>query len=64
MWPEAISRRGHDDRRSAGSAPAHRDRPELGPIERPGLGIEIDEAKLARYREAFRRDGQFLPYAA
>ncbi|HEY2112593.1 MAG TPA: mandelate racemase/muconate lactonizing enzyme family protein [Dongiaceae bacterium] len=38
--------------------------PSWGPIERPGLGIEIDEAKLARYREAFRRDGQFLPYAA
>ncbi len=38
--------------------------PSWGLIERPGLGIEIDEAKLARYHEAFRRDGQFLPYAA
>jgi L-alanine-DL-glutamate epimerase-like enolase superfamily enzyme len=38
--------------------------PSWGLIERPGLGIEIDEDKLARYHEAFRRDGQFLPYAA
>ena len=38
--------------------------PSWGLIEGPGLGIEIDEDKLARYREAFRRDGQFLPYAA
>ena len=38
--------------------------PSWGLIERPGLGIEIDETKLARYHEAFRRDGQFLPYAA
>ena len=38
--------------------------PRWGLIERPGLGVEIDEAKLARYHDAFRRDGQFLPYAA
>jgi L-alanine-DL-glutamate epimerase-like enolase superfamily enzyme len=38
--------------------------PSWGLIEGPGLGIEIDETKLARYHEAFRRDGQFLPYAA
>ena len=38
--------------------------PSWGLIERPGLGVEIDEAKLARYHDAFRRDGQFLPYAA
>jgi L-Ala-D/L-Glu epimerase len=38
--------------------------PSWGRIEAPGLGIEIDEAKLARYHEAFRRDGQFLPYSA
>ncbi len=39
-------------------------KPRWGLIEAPGLGIEIDEAKLRRYHEAFRRDGQFLPYAA
>src|SRR3954453_4101880 len=33
-----------------------------GPIERPGLGIGIDEAKLKHYHECYRRDGQFLPY--
>jgi glucarate dehydratase len=33
-----------------------------GPIERPGLGIEIDEAKLQHFHECYCRDGQFLPY--
>ena len=38
--------------------------PRWGLSEVPGLGIAVDEAKLARYHEAFRRDGQFLPYGA
>jgi L-alanine-DL-glutamate epimerase-like enolase superfamily enzyme len=38
--------------------------PRWGLIEASGLGIEIDEDKLRRHHEAFRRDGQFLPYAA
>jgi L-alanine-DL-glutamate epimerase-like enolase superfamily enzyme len=38
--------------------------PRWGLIEAPGLGIEIDEDKLRRHHESFRRDGQFLPYAA
>jgi hypothetical protein len=31
-----------------------------GPIwgEKPGLGIEVDEDKLARHVEAYRKDGQ------
>jgi glucarate dehydratase len=33
-----------------------------GVIEKPGLGVEVDGEKLARYGEAFERDGQFLPY--
>jgi len=37
------------------------DGPEWGLVEKPGLGIEIDEDKLARYVEAYHRDGQFLP---
>ncbi len=37
------------------------DGPEWGLVEKPGLGIEIDEDKLARYVEAYRRDGQYLP---
>jgi glucarate dehydratase len=28
----------------------------------PGLGIEVDEDKVARYHAAYLRDGQFLPY--
>jgi L-alanine-DL-glutamate epimerase-like enolase superfamily enzyme len=38
--------------------------PRWGLIERPGLGVEIDEDKLRRYHEAYRRQGQFLPWAA
>jgi glucarate dehydratase len=30
----------------------------------PGLGIEVDEARLAAGAEDYRRQGQFLPYAA
>lgn len=37
------------------------DGPAWGLIERPGLGIEVDEDKLMRYVEAYRKDGQFLP---
>ena len=37
------------------------DGPEWGLVEKPGLGIDIDEDKLARYVEAYHRDGQFLP---
>jgi L-alanine-DL-glutamate epimerase-like enolase superfamily enzyme len=33
-----------------------------GRIEAPGLGVEVDPDKLARYAEAFRRNGQFRPY--
>jgi glucarate dehydratase len=36
--------------------------PKWGVIERPGLGIEVDEMKLRHYHESYRRDGQFLPY--
>lgn len=36
--------------------------PKWGPIERPGLGVEIDMTKLQHYHECYLRDGQFLPY--
>jgi glucarate dehydratase len=39
-------------------------RPHWGRIERPGLGVEVDEDKVRFYHEAYRRDGQFLPYTA
>ena len=38
--------------------------PKWGLIEKPGLGVEVDEAKLEFYHQAYRRDGQFLPYGA
>jgi glucarate dehydratase len=36
--------------------------PRWGAIEQPGLGVEIDETKVAHYHECYLRDGQFLPY--
>jgi L-alanine-DL-glutamate epimerase-like enolase superfamily enzyme len=33
-----------------------------GVIDRPGLGVEVDEEKLAIFQEAYRREGQFLPF--
>ena len=30
--------------------------------QKPGLGIEIDEQKLARYHNLYMERGQFLPY--
>jgi L-alanine-DL-glutamate epimerase-like enolase superfamily enzyme len=33
-----------------------------GRIEGPGLGVTVDEAKLARYHEAHRKEGEFPPY--
>jgi L-alanine-DL-glutamate epimerase-like enolase superfamily enzyme len=38
--------------------------PRWGLVDKPGLGIEIDQDRLDRYVEAFRRDGQYLPWAA
>jgi len=37
------------------------DGPRWGVIDRPGLGVEVDEDKLQRYVEAYRKHGQFLP---
>lgn len=37
------------------------DGPRWGLIDQPGLGVEVDEDKLQRYVEAYRKDGQFLP---
>ena len=39
------------------------DGPRWGRIEAPGLGVEVDVDKLATYHEAYRRDGEFTPYA-
>ena len=36
--------------------------PRWGTIEQPGLGVDVDEARLQHYHECYLRDGQFLPY--
>ena len=33
-----------------------------GRIDAPGLGVEVDEAKLARYHQAYLDHGEFPPY--
>jgi L-alanine-DL-glutamate epimerase-like enolase superfamily enzyme len=38
------------------------DGPRWGRIEAPGLGVSVDEAKLARYHQAYRAHGEFPPY--
>lgn len=36
--------------------------PKWGRIEKPGLGVEVDDEQLALAHEAYLRDGQFIPY--
>jgi len=38
------------------------DGPRWGRIEAPGLGVRVDEDKVRRYCEAYRRAGEFPPY--
>jgi len=38
------------------------DGPRWGRIDAPGLGVTVDEPKLARYHEAYRARGEFPPY--
>jgi glucarate dehydratase len=38
------------------------DGPTWGTIDRPGLGVEVDEGRLLRLHEDYRRLGQFPPY--
>ena len=38
------------------------DAPDWGRIEKPGLGVDVDEQKLMTYHERFLRDGEFPPY--
>lgn len=38
------------------------DGPVWGRLEQPGLGVVVDEDKVAYYHDAYQRDGQFLPY--
>ena len=36
--------------------------PTWGVPEKPGLGVVVSEEKVRYYHEAYRRDGQFIPY--
>ena len=38
------------------------DFPDWGPIDAPGIGIEVDEAKVAQFHDHYRKIGQYLPY--
>ena len=38
--------------------------PRWGLIEKPGLGVEVDEVRLKQYADLYRLQGQFLPWAA
>jgi L-alanine-DL-glutamate epimerase-like enolase superfamily enzyme len=34
-----------------------------GRIDRPGLGVEVDEDKLMRFHESYKKRGEFPTYA-
>jgi glucarate dehydratase len=38
------------------------DRPLWGRIDKPGLGVEVDEDKLMRFQESYRKEGEFPTY--
>jgi len=38
--------------------------PRWGLIEKPGLGVEVDEVRLKQYADLYRLQGQYLPWAA
>jgi len=38
------------------------DGPRWGRLDKPGLGVEVDEAKVAKYHAAYRQDGDFKTY--
>jgi hypothetical protein len=39
------------------------DGPAWGSIDRPGLGVEVDVAKLMRFDQSYRKLGDFPTYA-
>lgn len=38
------------------------DKPSWGRIEKPGLGVEVDEDRLMRFHESYRKEGEFTTY--
>ena len=39
------------------------DSPSWGRIDRPGLGVDVDEDKLRRFHEDYKKYGEFPTYA-
>jgi glucarate dehydratase len=39
------------------------DAPRWGRIDKPGLGVEVDKDKVAKYQHAYRKHGEFPTYA-
>jgi glucarate dehydratase len=39
------------------------DGPSWGRIERPGLGVDVDEDKLMRFHESYKKHGEFPTYS-
>jgi L-alanine-DL-glutamate epimerase-like enolase superfamily enzyme len=37
--------------------------PSWGRIDKPGLGVEVDEDKVMRFHEDYRKHGEFPTYA-
>lgn len=37
-------------------------RPDWGVPDKPGLGVDVDEAKVMKYSKFYQENGQFLPY--
>ena len=38
------------------------DKPRWGRIEKPGLGVEVDEDKVAKYHADYRKHGEYPTY--
>jgi hypothetical protein len=39
------------------------DKPRWGRIDKPGLGVEVDEDKVAKYQADYRRHGDYRTYS-
>lgn len=57
-----VARRGSLRRSGRSHASQNVRGPRWGRIEAPGLGVEVDEKKLARYHQDYLDHGEFPPY--
>ena len=39
------------------------DGPSWGRIDRPGLGVDVDDDKVMRFHESWKKHGEFATYA-